>query len=83
MAEKQGKIPGFPGPSESVVEKQQNLIRAFRVLHSALVEAFEALPEGCTLNLTRKVKGDIIKVSFKAGAPEEAEEKPDVPRLTV
>lgn len=82
MAEKQSRIPGMPGPPDEIIKKQENLIKAFRVMHTALLDVFEALPEGSQVSIGRKVKGDLIKVAFKAGAHDEAEE-PTPPRITL
>ena len=79
---KQPRMPGFPGTPDEDMQKRQRLVKAFQQLHAALLEHYEASPEGTVITLARKIKGHVIKVAFRVGAQEEAEEMP-TPRITL
>jgi hypothetical protein len=64
---KQTRLAGMPAPSDELVAKQQALIHAFETFHKLFLETFEAIPEGGTVTIARKIKGDVVKVSFRSG----------------
>ncbi|MGA3168079.1 MAG: hypothetical protein ABSA41_12490 [Terriglobia bacterium] len=67
--ERQEKLPGMPSRSAQAIRMAKDLENTFEMIHNAILPLVEGLPlDGRTvLTMTRKVKGDTIKISFKPG----------------